>query len=308
MNTTRPSTIEFSSYLNSLITNGKDAPVPRGRAGASSARRKETLSRAGSRARAITAGAGGGERIICALSEGRGAATVVGICFIVLATNECVLCNITDSQTYIRTLQKLNVFDPTEILVPSSSFSPVKSKLCQLIETYFSRARIIPTSRKRYHAPTGLDFLVKWAYPSEADSISYELSNMYFTTCAAAAAIQYTQNKYHVDYATKSVRIKFQTSEDSMALNSSTIKTLELVHNSIDLKKGMSLFKFMNHTQTAMGARMLRSGLLQPLTKESTLIRRQDAVEELCKAHLVTAEIQKSIPLLLFPCVLQKLT
>lgn len=296
MNTTRPGTIEFSSYLNSFISNERTLHGgQRGPLGSFATRKgKETLSRASSRARAVSVGAGGGNRVICAISEGRGAATVVGLCFIVLGINECILCNIIDSQTFIRTLQKLDVYDPTEILMPASSITPAKSKLCLLIEKYFSGARLIPTSRKHYHAPTGIDYLNKWAFPEEVESVSYELRNKYFTACAAAAAIQYTENKYHIEYTAKSVRIKFQASEDSMILNSTTIKNLELVHNAIDPKKGMSLFKLMNFTQTAMGARMLRSSLLQPLTNEETLVKRHDSVEELYKNALICTEIVKS--------------
>lgn len=289
MDTTRPSTIEVSSYLNSLIATDRRNGS---RAGS---RRNGIQSRAESRARAVSAGAGGTERVICGISEGRGAATVVGLCFIVVATNECVLCNIADSQTYIRTLQKLDVFDPTEIVVPCTAVVPTESKLVGLIRQYFGTARLVPVARKQYHAQTGIDLLVKWAGVAEAEAVAYELGSKYFTACAAAAAIQYMQSKHHVDYTTRSIRIKFQPCEDSMALNSTTIKTLELVHNAIDLKRGMSLFKLMNHTQTAMGARMLRSSILQPLTKESTLTRRQDAVEELCKSELCCTELAKSM-------------
>ena len=295
--TTRPATIEFSSYLNSLVSLGRSASGGTSRNHTPHSipiRRSDTTSRAASRARAITAGAGGGERVICAICEGRGAATVVGLCFIITATNECILCNIVDSQTYIRTLQKLDVFDPTEILMPASSHSAGKSKLYSLIENYFGGARIVPTARKQYNASAGMDYLVKWAFPGETETVSYELSDKYFTACAAAVAIEYTQAKYHFDYTTRSIRIKFQASEDSVALTSSTIKSLELVHNAIDLKRGMSLFKLMNRTQTAMGSRMLRSSLLQPLTNQETLIKRQDAVEELYKNAITCTEISKS--------------
>lgn len=320
----RPNTVEFSSYLNSLISN-EPAQVRSGRKGsgasrrntptAANLRRNDNTSRAASRAKALSLGAGGSEKIICAISEGRGTATVVGLCFLILGTNECIICNIVDSQTYIRTLQKLNVFDPTEILMPASLCgitqpgggpSIGKSKLCMLVERYFSGTRIVPTQRKDYDATLGIEFLTTWVAPEEAEGLSFELSNKYYSACAAAAAIQYMQNKYHVDYTTKSVRIKFQTSEDSMALNSTTIKSLELVHNSIEANKGMSLYKLMNKTHTAMGARMLRSCILQPLTNVETLKKRQDAVKELYEEALVFSQITKSKAIFLFFFVFKK--
>lgn len=330
----RPTTVEFSSYASSLITTNPNASrrqnassryskkqykgkrkrveaptvnlnhkTKTSRTSTSTSRRSTNNnntnsyigSRAVSRAKAVSEGAGGSDRVICAISEGRGAATVVGLCFLILGTNECVVCNIVDSQTYIRTLQKLDVFNPTEILMPAASVTgPTKSKLCILIEQYFGGAKLISTNRRDYNAPTGIEYLTKWVAPAEAESVSYELSTKYYTACSAAAAIQYTQSKYHIDYTTKVIRIKFQASEDSMALSSATIKALELIHNSVDLNRGMSLYKIMNRTQTAMGARMLRSSIIQPLTNINALTKRQDAVKELYENSLICSEITKS--------------
>jgi DNA mismatch repair protein MSH4 len=268
-------------------------------------RRSDNASRAASRAKAVSLGAGGSDKVVCAISEGRGSATVVGLCFLIVGTSECIICNIVDSQTYIRTLQKLDVFDPTEILMPiascgigstqpSSGGGAGKSKLCMLIERYFPGAKLVPTNRKEYNASLGIECLTKWTAPEEVEGLSFELSSKYYTACAAAAAIQYTQRKYHINYTTNSVRIKFQASEDSMALNSITIKSLELVHNSLEATRGMSLYKLMNKTHTAMGARMLRSCILQPLTNVETLTSRQDAVKELYEEALIFSQITKS--------------
>ncbi|KAH7830028.1 putative DNA mismatch repair protein MSH4 [Monocercomonoides exilis] len=45
--------------------------------------------------------------------------------------------------------------------------------------------------------------------------------------------------------------------------------------------EGLSLFSFLNHTGTAMGSRLLRSSLIQPLTDLDTINSRLDAVGEL---------------------------
>lgn len=65
-------------------------------------------------------------------------------------------------------------------------------------------------------------------------------------------------------------------------IDTSTIHTLELIQNLQNAKSRDCLYGLMNETLTPMGARLLRTNILQPSTqKEDVLIRRYDAVEEL---------------------------
>jgi len=61
----------------------------------------------------------------------------------------------------------------------------------------------------------------------------------------------------------------------------STIQTLELVQNLQNPKSRDCLFGLLNQTLTPMGARLLKSNILQPLTDIDTLKIRGDALEEL---------------------------
>ena len=66
-----------------------------------------------------------------------------------------------------------------------------------------------------------------------------------------------------------------------MMIDLSTIYTLELIQNLQDPKSRDCLFGLLNQTQTPMGARLLRSNILQPLTNPETLNLRYDALEEI---------------------------
>lgn len=66
-----------------------------------------------------------------------------------------------------------------------------------------------------------------------------------------------------------------------MMIDVATIRSLELIQNSRDVRSVDCLFGLLNQTQTPMGPRLLRSNMLQPLTDEDVLNRRYDAVEEL---------------------------
>ena len=66
-----------------------------------------------------------------------------------------------------------------------------------------------------------------------------------------------------------------------MMIDLSTIQSLELIQNIHNPKSKECLFGLMNQTLTPMGARLLRSVILQPSTQPAVLVQRYEAVEEL---------------------------
>lgn len=187
------------------------------------------------------------------------------------------------------------MFDPDEILLPISSIVPSKSKLCLLIEEHFPGAKIVETPRRQFSQEAERELVLGYAFRSEREALGYELIDKYFMVSAASALLQHVKSVFESSFNMKQLRIKIQASENSMVLNTRTVKSLEVIHNSFDKTLGMSLYKLMNYTKTSMGARVLRSNLLQPLTREDILILRQDAVEELCKNTKLVKECQDKL-------------
>jgi DNA mismatch repair protein MSH4 len=80
-----------------------------------------------------------------------------------------MLIKISDSQTYGKTIHKLAVFDPvevislvtllTEIVMPETTVNPQKSKLCRIIEENLPGASIVATSRKYFQDELGMDYI-----------------------------------------------------------------------------------------------------------------------------------------------------
>ena len=66
-----------------------------------------------------------------------------------------------------------------------------------------------------------------------------------------------------------------------MMIDLSTISSLELIQNLQNVKSKDSLFGLLNETLTKMGARILRSNVLQPSTDAAKLNERYEAVGEL---------------------------
>lgn len=133
---------------------------------------------------------GGGEsqKIICAISEGRGISPTVGLAFVNISTGEAVLSQVCDNQFYVRTLNKLQVFEPTEILIVSTSGPPnPKSNMYQLVEENILGARIITVDRRYWSEASGLEFIQQLAFNEDVEAIKVAIGGNYFATCCFAA-------------------------------------------------------------------------------------------------------------------------
>lgn len=95
-------------------------------------------------------------------------------------------------------------------------------------------------------------------------------------------AIQYIENTLNATFAPNSLRIQYQPSADTMMIDISVFKSLEIMQNLQNSKSKDCLFGLLNNTLTPMGARVLRSNILQPSTRaDEILMPRYDAVGEL---------------------------
>lgn len=222
------------------------------------------------------------QEIICAVSESRGISPTVGLAFVNLDTGEAVLSQISDSQTYVRTIHKLIVYSPTAILIVSTAASP-KSKLFSIIEDSLDDldSNVILLDRRYWAETTGLEYIQTLAFADDVESIKTAVSGNYYAVCCFAAVLKYVELGLARTFPFRSLRIKYEPSEGSMMIDLSTIRSLELVQNLHNTKSKDCLFGLLNETMTPMGGRLLRSNVLQPLTNPDTLNTRYDALEEL---------------------------
>ncbi len=91
----------------------------------------------------------------------------------------------------------------------------------------------------------------------------------------------------------KSLSVK--SLNNTMQLDRSTMRNLELLETIYDHDVHGSLFGVLNKTKTAMGARLLRSFLKEPLKDSVEINRRLDAVSELKSNTLIANNIANSL-------------
>jgi DNA mismatch repair protein MutS len=83
--------------------------------------------------------------------------------------------------------------------------------------------------------------------------------------------------------------------EDFVGMDESTQKSLEIVGNARDGSRDYSLLDTLDETKTAMGARELRSWLLEPLRDAEAIRARQDRVEALYRDQKTMARLRQTL-------------
>ena len=112
--------------------------------------------------------------------------------------------------------------------------------------------------------------------------------------CAAGALMKYLSEtqKNALEHITD-LRI-FQGGE-TMLLDRNTRRNLELTESIRGRSRKGSLLALLDKTSTAMGGRLLRSWIEQPLINKTKIERRLDAVEEFSDQHVLTMTLQDEL-------------
>ncbi len=109
---------------------------------------------------------------------------------------------------------------------------------------------------------------------------------------AAGALLQYLIDMQKSDISNITHIYPYLASK-YMLLDSSTRRNLELVETMRDKQKRGTLLWILDKTKTAMGARLLRSFIEQPLIDKEEIVKRQGAVETLVKNVVTREEVRE---------------
>ncbi|KAI1614457.1 DNA mismatch repair protein MSH4 [Exophiala viscosa] len=251
--------------------------------------------RSRSKTAATSTGNSDGETV-CAISESRGISPIVGLSFVNLSTSEAVLCQFTDTQTYARTCLKIKVFSPSEILYMSNAAdSKLVSIVTENLEVYDNGILMTDIDRKYWSEGSGHDYVQHLAFPDDVESLKLSLTGNYFATCCFSAVMKYVEMGMGKTFAPQTLRTRFEPSEGSMMIDLATIASLELIQNCEKSKSRDSLFGILNQTLTPMGARFLRTNVLQPSTDVEKITKRQDALAELTTKEYMLSAIREAV-------------
>jgi DNA mismatch repair protein MutS len=195
-----------------------------------------------------------------------GSAEGHGLAVVELSTAEVRACRLPDGAGLIAELVRL---DPREVLLDGGAL-PLRPQLERLLPRTALRPLPEPFAAAALADPRLARVLS--AARGEGGLSDAELR-------AAACALHYAQNSQpgaELDVQ----RIAPYDPSHQLQLDDAAVRNLELVYTLSGERKG-SLLHLLDLTKTAMGARLLRSRLLAPLTEIARIRRRHDHVEAL---------------------------
>ncbi|PVD38561.1 hypothetical protein C0Q70_01177 [Pomacea canaliculata] len=214
--------------------------------------------------------------VIVAIVEGRGLARgEIGMASLDLKSPVLMMSQFSDTQTYVKTMTKLQILKPLEIILPHTVCeSGNSSKLFKMISDQFPNTNISSVQRRYFNETKAQQIL----------SVMCCLNNVvpfrYYCLATNAALLKYVEYIQNIIFAPSSLKVVFKGSEHTTMIDIMTAKNLELLENRRDPFSNHSLFGVLKYTHTAGGARLLRSNILQPPSDLETITMRQDVVRE----------------------------
>ncbi|VVC26209.1 P-loop containing nucleoside triphosphate hydrolase,DNA mismatch repair protein MutS, core,DNA [Cinara cedri] len=204
--------------------------------------------------------------VILVLTGGRRSAQgEIGLAAIDLKIPILIMCQINDIQTYTHTINKINIINPGEILIPNTFMNQMQGiVLYNIIKNQFPLSSILTASRKHF---------------CENEE---QVWSKYYAISAAAALLKHLEFNHNVIFHSNTLKVKYEGIENSMFIDMNSASRLELVMNiSSSMNNKNTLYNALNHCITIGGQRRLRSSILQPSTDIQLIHNRQEAIEEL---------------------------
>lgn len=212
----------------------------------------------------------------------------IGDCFGVsiadITTGECM---VTELEKERQLLDEVNKFMPAEIicnqalLVCGLDYEDLRSRLGICIN---------PLEDWYFDDETCRNVLTRHFHISALEGLG--LSDYESGTIAAGALFQYLYETQKSDMSHMTSLTPYVT-ERFMVIDSSSRRNLELVETLREKQKKGSLLWVLDKTKTAMGARLLRSYVEQPLIDAREIEQRLEAVQALCDQAMIRDEIRE---------------
>lgn len=186
----------------------------------------------------------------------------------------------------------------SKILDETARYNPAEI-ICNEL---FQNDEIAPELEKRFHLKLSVCDDWMFAYQTAQKKLydhfkvgtldGFGLKNKIFAVCASGCLMQYLYEtqKNELDHI---AHIGLYTSNDFMLLDVSSRRNLELTETMREKSRKGSLLWVLDKTKTAMGARLLRKWVEQPLIHVDEVQKRLDSVEELKNEVFLREEIKE---------------
>ena len=197
-----------------------------------------------------------------------------GCAFVDISTGEVHLDSFTEGEINARIMNQLGCFTPSEILL--NKYAASSKNLINFIENRLSvKYEVIPEKNLIFDE---LKELVLSRVGKSGNTEKLEKSTALIM--AFGSALKYLENAQKSE-ADNIGEVSFYNESEFLYLDISARRNLELTETQLRREKKGSLLWVLDHTQTAMGKRLIRNWVEQPLLNYNAIFHRQNGVEEL---------------------------
>ena len=197
-----------------------------------------------------------------------------GLAFVDISTGEVHLDSNSNGDSVAHIINRLGCYNPTEVMM---------NKYCASIKTIsdFVKNRLSVDYQIVSESSYNLSELESVVYSYiTSDNDKDEFNKNESLVYAFGSALQYLKGVQKNELENIS-EVDFYNENSFLTLDLTARRNLELTETQIRREKKGSLLWVLDHTKTAMGKRLMRSWVEQPLINYSSIILRQNAVEEL---------------------------
>lgn len=215
--------------------------------------------------------------VVMAINKLKSEQMDVGVAILDFETYELSLMEFCDTLLFARTVNQINIYQPTIVIAPDGSnlqFEKLRYILASNLDETVQQQLV---KAKSFDAACGVE-LLKTHLHTQGPEMSALLSDCGLSVGAAGALLTCCLESNLLKQSNR-VRINIVENAKFMLIDASTIRDLELV-SSLN-GNGTTFFSFLNKCTTKMGQRLLRTSIRQPLTNVESIKLRLESVTEL---------------------------
>ncbi len=209
----------------------------------------------------------------------------IGVCFADASTGEAHVTELSGADMYTELQNEIMRFSPSEILIDAK----LKDNIQAFLEEKITAAISV---REDSRFDTNITEAILCQNFGVISPENIGIQNGSVSQSVLGAVIDYLhENGKAGTIAIKTVNV--YTSAQFMGLDVTAVRNLELCETMRTKSKRGTLLGVLDKTKTAMGKRLMRSYVLQPLLSIPEITLRQNAVEELANDTVMRSEAQE---------------
>lgn len=212
---------------------------------------------------------------------------IIGISYIDISTGDFYTTEFSGENSLALTNDFLAMVLPKEVISTESTKEELSNLFCL-------QSQLVPEfsiySKEAYSYKNAEDLLIKQLNNADLKKYGCKNKKLAIQSAGALLAYLYETQKRSLSHINK---IEYVFYDEHMQLDSNTRRNLELTATLKDGKKKGSLLWLLDKTKTAMGARMLKTFIENPLNNDKSINNRLKGIEELVKKIIIRENIKE---------------